>query len=125
MNIGKGKILVVDDDRQMVATLCDVLSLAGWGTQGAFTGGEALAAIRWQTYDCILMDIRMPGMDGVAALKAILAERPDARIVVITAVAAHDVRQQAKQAGAARVLAKPVEPQRLLEVLEEVCGAES
>ena len=123
MTPAKGRVLVVDDDRQMVATLCDVLELNGWKTQGAFTGGEALAAIRWPTgYDCILIDIKMPGMDGIAAVKAIRAERPDACIIVMTALAGPDPWREAGQAGAARVLAKPVDPQRLLQIMDELCA---
>jgi two-component system chemotaxis response regulator CheY len=64
----------------------------------------------------------MPGMDGLAALKAILAERPETRIVVVTALAGPEPRQEAKRAGARYVLSKPVEPRRLLDVLDEVCG---
>jgi CheY-like chemotaxis protein len=122
MSAHKGKVLVVDDDREMVATLCDILELGGWRTQGVFTGGEALAAIRWQGYDCVLMDIRMPGMDGLAALKAIMAERPETRIIVMTALASPEPRREARNAGARHVLSKPVEPRRLLQVLDEVCG---
>jgi CheY-like chemotaxis protein len=125
MTATKGRILVVDDDRQMVATLSDILQLAGWKTQPAYTGGEALSAIRWGAYDCIVMDIKMPGMDGLAALKAIMAERPESRVVVMTALAAPEPRQEAKRAGARHVLSKPVEPRRLLEVLDDVCGAET
>jgi CheY-like chemotaxis protein len=124
MKTGKGRVLVVDDDRQMVATLCDVLELNGWKAQGAFTGGEALAAIRWPTgFDCILMDIKMPGMDGLAAVKAIRAERPDARIIVMTALAGPDPWKDAQRAGAARVLAKPVDPQRLLQIMDALCSS--
>lgn len=110
-------LLIVDDDRQMVATLCDVAELAGWRCDGAYTGGEALAAIRWKDYDTIVMDIRMPGMNGIAALKAIRAERPAARIILMTAVTAPEILQEAEQEGAVRVLPKPVDPALLLELL--------
>jgi CheY-like chemotaxis protein len=120
---GKGKVLVVDDDRNMVATLSDVLQLAGWRTQGVYTGGEALAAVRWTGFDAILMDLKMPGMDGIAAIEAIIAERPEARIVVMTALAGPEPKQAARRAGARYVLSKPVEPGRLLEVLDEVCAS--
>jgi CheY-like chemotaxis protein len=122
-NITRGKVLIVDDDRDMVATLSDVLQMAGWKTQGVFTGGEALAALRWSDADCVLMDLKMPGMDGLAALKAIIAEKPDARVVVMTALAGAEPRQEARRAGARFVLSKPVEPRRLIQVLDEVCAA--
>jgi CheY-like chemotaxis protein len=64
------------------------------------------------------MDIRMPGMDGVTAFKAIKAARPGVRVVLMTAHTAPDVILDAERAGAVRVLPKPVDLPLLLQLLE-------
>lgn len=112
-------ILVVDDDRAMVQTLRDVLELSGWRTQGAHTGTEALDAVQHGEYDAVLMDIRMPGMDGVQTLKAIKARKPGSRVILMTAFTAPELISEAEREGALRVLPKPVSVEPLLELLND------
>lgn len=114
----KRRILVVDDDRMMVRTLCDVLRLQGWEAEGAFSGPEAIAAVRDGGYPLVLMDIKMPGMDGVAAFKAIKAHRPNVKVILMTAYTARDLIREAENEGVLRVLPKPVAPGPLLELLD-------
>jgi DNA-binding NtrC family response regulator len=113
-------ILVVDDDRQMVQTLRDVLELSGWHTRGAHNGAEALEAVQEGEYDAVLMDIKMPGMDGVQALKAIKARRPASRVILMTAFTAPELIHEAQREGALQVLPKPVSLAPLLELLRTV-----
>jgi len=110
-------ILVVDDDRQMVRTLRDVLELSGWRTAGAHDGPSAIDALDKADYDAVLMDIKMPGMNGVEALKAIKRSRPGARVILMTAFSAPELVQQAEREGALRVLPKPVMLAPLLDLL--------
>ena len=62
------RILIVDDDRQMVRTICDILKLKGWDADGAFSGEEALDLVQERPYRVALMDVRMAGMNGVEAM---------------------------------------------------------
>ena len=112
------RILVVDDDRAMVATLSDILELRGWETINAFDGESAIALVQEREIDVVLMDVRMPKMDGVEALRAIKARRPGTRVVLMTAFAAHDLLLEAERAGAVTVLRKPVELPELFGVLD-------
>lgn len=111
------RLLVVDDDRQMVRTLRDILSLNGWEADGAYGGEEAVAAVREREYAVVLMDVRMHGMNGVEALRAMKAVRPGIQVILMTAYTASDLLAEAEREGALRILAKPVEPDRLLAVL--------
>ncbi len=120
----KGRILVVDDDRQIVRTLCDILRLEGWEVDGVFTGEEAVAAVARRRYPVVLMDIRMPGMDGVEAFKAMKAAQPPPRVVFMTAYTAADLIQEAEREGALKVVAKPVDLTALLQLLKEAVSAE-
>jgi len=112
------RILVVDDDLLMVMTLCDILRLHGWEATGVHSGADAIQAARDVEYPIVLMDIRMPGMDGVTAFKTIKAEHPRTRVVLMTAHTAPDLIQEAERAGAVRVLSKPVDLPALLKLLD-------
>jgi two-component system response regulator AtoC len=116
MNLAK--ILVVDDDEAMVETLCDVLELHGWTPVRASNGKEAVNLVTREGIDVVLMDIRMPTMNGVDALREIRERRPQTRVVLFTASAAQDLLARAESYGVAKVLKKPVDAMELLAVLD-------
>jgi len=113
-------ILLVDDNRDLCEALAEFLSLQGHAVQCAADGSEALRMIAdSQTYPAvILLDLPMPILDGWG----FLAERgKDARIAAVPVVimsGCSDVAPRAREAGAAAVVRKPVEPQALLRVIE-------
>lgn len=114
-----GTILVVDDDHDIVATLCDILELRGWSTLRGYDGEEAVSLATKNDVDWVLMDIRMPRLSGTDALQAIRQVRPAARAVLMTAFASRDVEAVANRAGATRVLRKPFELATLFSVIDE------
>ena len=118
--MSKRRILIVDDDRLMVRTLRDILSLRGWETDGVHSGEEAVAAVRINEYAVVLMDVRMSGMTGVEALREMRALRPDLRVILMTAYAATELLAQAERDGALHVFPKPVELERLMDTLDAV-----
>lgn len=113
------RILIVDDDRAMVTTLSDVLTLHGWETIPAYDGEEAVALAIAHEVDVVLMDVRMPRLDGVAALRAIKARRPGIVVVLMTAFAAQALLTEAEREGAVKILPKPVDVPVLLGLLED------
>jgi DNA-binding NtrC family response regulator len=113
------RILIVDDDRQMVRTLCDILRLHGWEADGVYSGEEAVEAVRRESYATVLMDVKMGGMNGVEALAAMKKLRPALRVVLMTAYTANDLLAEATRQGALRILAKPVAVPGLLDMLEQ------
>jgi DNA-binding NtrC family response regulator len=114
----KGTILVVDDDRQMVRTLRDVLERHDWKTAGAYSGEEAIAVAATTAFSAILMDVRMAGMTGVEALGAIRRSQSNVPVVLMTAYAAHELVAQAERDGLLALLPKPIHWPSLLELLE-------
>lgn len=104
----KGTILVVDDDRQMVKTLSAVLQLHGWSTVPAYSGEEAIQAAESDAITAVLMDVKMPGINGVDAFRAIRKARPRMPVILMTAYAAHDLLEQAEREGALMVMPKPL-----------------
>lgn len=105
------RILFVEDDAMNRRVVRDMLSVAGLDMAEAPEAETGLRMIEDNEYDLILMDLRMPGMDGLTAIRAIRA-RGDAKasvpIVVVTADMGSDIRHQSLTAGADDVMMKPV-----------------
>jgi CheY-like chemotaxis protein len=111
-------ILVVDDDVDTCRNLSDILSDLGYHVDTAHDGLEALEMVRRRAYDVCLLDLKMPGMDGVTLYREIRKLQASAVALVVTAFASPDVAEQALSAGAWQVLPKPVDFPRLLGLLQ-------
>jgi DNA-binding NtrC family response regulator len=116
MNV-KTKILVVDDDRRMVRTICDILRVKGYETLSAYSGEEAVEMVQREAFDCVLMDLKMSGIDGVTALKMIRDVALGIPVVLMSAYASDEQIAEAKRHGAATVLTKPIDIQQVLSFL--------
>jgi CheY-like chemotaxis protein len=114
------RIAVVDDDDAMVETLCDILELHGWETVRAKDGKEAIDVVEQSGVRLVLMDVRMPRMNGVDALVEIKRRAPATNVVLFTASAAQELLQRAERHGVARILKKPVDARELLSVLDDL-----
>lgn len=102
------KILVVDDDRRIVKTTCDILKIKGHEAVAAYSGEEGVAMVRGAAPDCVLMDIKMTGITGVEALRQMKQIAPALPVVLVSAYATDELMEQAKGAGAYAVLSKPL-----------------
>lgn len=102
-------ILVVDDDRHMTSTLADILALQGHTVVEAWSGPQALEKARSEFFDCVLTDVRMPGMNGVELHKQLRDLYPDLPVILMTAYAADDLLRQGMEQGAAGALEKPLD----------------
>jgi CheY-like chemotaxis protein len=117
----KRSILIVDDDDAICETLSDVLEVLGYRTVIAGDGVEAVACVQREDFGLVLMDLRMPRMDGVQAYRAIRKRRPAVEAIMMTAYATSDLVQEALRAGAREVLSKPLAVDRLLNLIAAVC----
>jgi CheY-like chemotaxis protein len=110
----KTKILVVDDDE--VVRLAHQRSLAGAHYQvvAVWNGAEALAAMERQPFDVILLDLRMPGMDGLSVLRMIKQRWPETEIVIVTGYPSLETVKEAVELGACDYLTKPVGPDEVI-----------
>lgn len=114
------RVLIVDDDRQMVRTLSDVVRLHGWEAHGAYSGEEAVSSVEAQPFAIVLMDVRMDGMSGVDTLRAMKRLRPGIHVILMTAHTPGDVIADAEREGARHVLRKPVPLPALVEMLDAI-----
>jgi DNA-binding NtrC family response regulator len=112
------RLLIVDDQEQMVRTLRDIVRLHGWESDAAYSGEAAVEAVRRREYAVVLMDVRMSGINGVEAFKAMKQLRPGIRVILMTAYTATELLDEAEREGAVRILAKPVALAGLIDVLE-------
>ena len=112
------RVLMIDDETVFVNSLTKVLTRRGIGVQSAPDGHKGLALLTNEGFDVIVLDMRMPGMDGLATLKAI-RER-DALIPVILLTGHIDLKQvsDALKAGSAEVLLKPCPVENLVSSIE-------
>jgi two-component system, NtrC family, response regulator HydG len=111
------RALIVDDDKLMARTLAEILQLHGWSVEQAYSGRQAIASTEREHFDVVLMDIKMPGVDGVDAFKAMKAARPGIRVILMTAYVKEDRIREAERAGVIRVLQKPVNIPALLTLI--------
>lgn len=117
------KILVVDDSLFARLKVCDILHGAGHETLEAGDGREGLARAQEQTFDCILTDLLMPEMDGVALLAALRAAEVKTPVIVLTADIQESRRRQCLDLGAAGFLGKPPQSRPLLEAIAQLLPA--
>jgi EAL domain-containing protein (putative c-di-GMP-specific phosphodiesterase class I)/CheY-like chemotaxis protein len=101
--------LVVDDDDAMRRTMRRILGAAGFRVAEARDGGEAVAALGDRTYDVVVSDLHMPGLDGLALLRAVRAVDLDLPVILVTGDPDVSSAAQAVEHGAFRYLTKPVD----------------
>lgn len=116
-------ILVVDDDEQMTETLSDILEAKGYRVAVAGSGEQALDRVAECRFDVILLDIKLPGMNGVETLKAIRRQCPESMVVMMTAYTLPDLIKKAEEEGALATLTKPLDMNKVLAFLRELQGS--
>jgi DNA-binding NtrC family response regulator len=108
------KVLLVDDEERFRTNLKNMLSHQGLRVAAVASGLEALAELERQPYDVVLLDIRMPGMDGVETLGEIKKIRPDTEVIILTGHASMDAALEIIKRGAYDYLLKPCPLEELM-----------
>jgi DNA-binding NtrC family response regulator len=114
--VDKANILVVDDEEVVRHSHLRTLASACCNAEAAWDGSEALRAMEQHPYDVILLDLRMPGLDGMSVLKTIKEKWPETEVVVITGYPSLETAKEAVRLGAYHYLAKPVSPDEVVKV---------
>jgi DNA-binding NtrC family response regulator len=108
------KILVVDDEEVVRLSHLRSLTSAHCRVEAAWNGDEALRAMERSPFDVVLLDLRMPGMDGMSVLKVIKERWPQCEVVVLTGYPSLETAKEAVRLGAYDYIAKPVGPHEVI-----------
>ncbi len=117
-------ILIVDDEKNIRLTLSQALETLGAEIDTAANGEEALSKLKNKEFGLILLDIRMPGMDGMEVLRQVREVRPDIRVIMITAYGTVESAVEAMKQGAVDFLQKPFGPEEIREMVSRVMDRE-
>jgi DNA-binding response OmpR family regulator len=117
-------VLIVDDEKNILLTLSQSLEVLQLETDTATNGEEALAKLKEKEFGLILLDLRMPGMDGMEVLRQVREIRPDIRIIMITAYGTIELAVEAMKLGAVDFIQKPFSPEEIRELVSRVMDRE-
>jgi DNA-binding NtrC family response regulator len=115
----RANILIVDDEEVVRRSHLRSLESAGCNAQVAGDGKEAIRVMEQQPFDVILLDLRMPGLDGMDVLKTIKERWPDSEVVVITGYPTIESAKESVRLGAFNYLAKPVGPDDVIKAAND------
>ena len=105
----KIKILLVDDEQEFVNTLSERIQMREIGTDIALNGEQALEIVDTEVPDVMVLDLRMPGIDGMEVLRRVKKNYPNVQVIILTGHGTDQDEEEAKRLGAFDYLQKPVE----------------
>ena len=115
----KGRILLVDDNEAFLDSTKDILEDQGYEVVTAESGEEAVRVFGAHTFDVILMDVKMPGMNGVESFIEMKRLRPGVKVIMVTAYGVEEMIRQALAEGALAVLHKPLDMTLFFRTIDE------
>jgi DNA-binding response OmpR family regulator len=121
---GRPRLLVVDDDPEITSTFETILRSEGYDVVTARDGVEALEAVRGERFDVILLDLLLPRLDGWAVLEQLRTIAPTTRVVILCADVDSEGEIEAFRLGAANILLKPPDVDKLLRLVDDLVRPE-
>ncbi len=116
------KVLVVEDDDGLRRAIREVFLMRGFAVNTARDGADAVGLAQQERYDVVVSDIRLPGIDGIAVTRRVTRLEDAPRVVLMTAYPSWKVYEEAREAGAERVINKPVSLGKLASLVENLAG---
>jgi DNA-binding NtrC family response regulator len=117
--MAKATVLLVDDEEDFTATLSERMEARGLDVDVTSNGQEALSQVEQKSYDAVVLDLAMPGMNGIETLKKLIAKKPDLQVILLTGRATVRDGVEAMASGAVEVLEKPADLDALLKNIEK------
>ncbi len=118
----RGKLLLVDDEREFVHTLSERLLMREIGSSVVYDGEQALAFVEDDEPDVMVLDLKMPGIDGLEVLRRVKAAHPQVQVIILTGHGSKEDERNCMDAGAFAYLQKPVDISVLIRLLEQARG---
>lgn len=121
MTVPRRRILIVDDEPQVLSFLTDLFSSDGWETLAAPSGPAGIEMLEKERFDVVLTDLKMPGADGIEVLRTAKTIQSDAEVILMTAYSSVDSAIEAMRAGAFHYLLKPFHAEEVLHLAAKAC----
>lgn len=116
------RILIADDEVEFASTLLARLELRKFEARMVNSGEAALAAIEEELPDILLLDLKMPDLDGLEVLARLRKNYPDLKVVILTGHGSFESGREGMELGAFDYIMKPVDLNRLIEIVKAACG---
>ncbi len=113
------KVLLVDDEREFVQTLSERLQMRDYGSAVAYDGEEALSILAEEEPEVMVLDLKMPGIDGLEVLRRVRREHPNVEVIVLTGHGSKEIERECLELGACAYLEKPVDMETLTAKMQE------
>src|SRR5690606_33099931 len=123
--MSKGKVLIVDDQFGIRVLLNEVFQLEGYQTYQAANGPKAIELAKTHNPDLVLLDIKIPGMDGLEILKKLKEFNPSIQVIIMTAYSEQDLINEALETGALTYFAKPFDINEVKEAVKNYINIET
>jgi DNA-binding NtrC family response regulator len=117
--MAKTRVLIVDDEQEFAKTLAERMNTRGLQAEAVFSGDDALKAVKSSGFDVVVLDLAMPGMDGLETLKKMLEINPDLQVIMLTGQATVGKGVEAVKEGAFEFLEKPIRMEALVERIDK------
>ncbi|MHC1725626.1 MAG: response regulator [Syntrophobacteraceae bacterium] len=113
------RVLLVDDEREFVQTLSERLQMRDVGSAVVYGGREALEVVQEEEPEVMVLDLKMPGIDGIEVLRRVRSEHPNVEVIVLTGHGSEEIRDLCMEIGACAYLEKPVDIDTLTRTMQE------
>ena len=115
----KFKVLLVDDEEEFVKALSERLQMRDMGSDMAFNGEQALEIVKDQVPDVMVLDLKMPGIDGMEVLRRVRKAYPEVQVIILTGHGTDKDAEEARRLGAFAYLQKPVNLEQLVQTMRK------
>ncbi len=113
------RVLLVDDEEELVETLVERLQIRGIHAEGVTRGVDAIQRIREGDFDVVVLDMKMPGLDGLEVIGQLKHDRADIQVILLTGHGSSEDADRGIKAGAFDYLIKPVDIDELIEIIRK------
>lgn len=116
----KHNILIVDDNEKLCENLCDILEFKGYSAHKAYDGYHAIESINSTNFSIVIMDIKMPGINGLDTLTILKKLTPNTSFIMITAFADDIFYKEKFKDDDVKIVQKPIDIEKLLSIIEDI-----
>jgi CheY-like chemotaxis protein len=111
------RVLFVDDEDDLVSAVVERLEIRGFAAEGVTSGSEALERIETGSFDVVVADVKMPGLDGLQLARILGQRNPEIRVVLLSGHGSSEDVEEGRRLGVVDYLQKPIEIETLVELL--------